>query len=244
MPQISRTQLKEKSSTQDRATYLQFLLAWPDGLRYQQARQELPHHSPCSRGYDPTVTSHPSLSWLVRPLKHCLNGPSPSNLQSLVWQYPGKSFWIGYCFSAPCSLLISFKVEVAWHFSHVPKYSQSGTQNLEERKAFTWRVQKHLKPFPIKSARNTPYTLDGTTSFSELHLPSGGRGRQMSHSEWEPGAVFWASVFLTSRKHAKAHTDCQEPQGDHTNSLPLDTEIPSLSSQEYTRTHTLQPRTA
>jgi hypothetical protein len=68
--------------------------------------------------------------------------------------------------------------------------------------------------------------------------------RTPSVTAWEPGPVFGASVFLTSTKHANAHTDCQEPQGEHMNSLPLDTEIPSLSSQEYTRTHTLQPRTA
>jgi hypothetical protein len=68
--------------------------------------------------------------------------------------------------------------------------------------------------------------------------------RTSSVTAWEPRPVFRSSVFLTPTKYANAHTDCLEPQGDHMNSLPLDTEIPSLSSQEYTRTHTVQPRTA
>jgi hypothetical protein len=37
VPRIPRTQLKEKSSTQGRATYLQFLPAWLAGLLQQQA---------------------------------------------------------------------------------------------------------------------------------------------------------------------------------------------------------------
>jgi hypothetical protein len=121
------------------------------------------------------VTSQPSLSWLVRPHKPCLYGPSPSNLQPIVWQFPCKIFWSGDCFSPPCSLLSSFKVELAWHFCHIPKYSQSGTHTLEDRKDFTWWVQKHLWPFTGKSARKIPLNLGEATSFSQLHLSSCGR---------------------------------------------------------------------
>jgi hypothetical protein len=39
------------------------------------------------------------------------------------------------------------------------------------------------------------------------------------------GLCFQASVFLTSSKHANAHTGWQEPQSDHKNSLHVDKEI-------------------
>jgi hypothetical protein len=46
---------------------------------------------------------------------------------------------------------------------------------LEDRKAFSLWVQKHLKPFAVKSSRKTPLTLDEAKFLSELHLPSCGR---------------------------------------------------------------------
>jgi hypothetical protein len=69
-PHFPRPHFTEKSSTQDRATFLQLLSAWLARLPLQQGRQELPQDSPRSRGSEPTVTSQPCLSWLVGLWKH------------------------------------------------------------------------------------------------------------------------------------------------------------------------------
>jgi hypothetical protein len=52
-------------------------------------------------------------------------------------------------------------------------------------------------------------------------------------TQWGPGTLIQLFVFLSWTKHANTHTGCQEPQGDHMNSLPLDTEITSLWSEKY-----------
>jgi hypothetical protein len=141
VPRTPRTQVKEKASTQDRGTYFQ-LSCLPGFAAIEKGRQELPKQSICSIGCDPTVTSQPSLSWVVRPRKHCLYSPSQSSLQPLVWQFPGKNVWSGDCFSPPCSLLRSFKVQIGMTFLSCSNYSQFGTHTLEDRKAFTWWVHK------------------------------------------------------------------------------------------------------
>jgi hypothetical protein len=96
---------------------------------------------------------------------------SPATCVAVSWQ--DLLIW-GLLFSFMFPPQLS-QGQLAWHFCHVPKYSQSGTHSLEDRKTFTWWVQKHLKPTEGKSARKTPLTLDEATSFSELHLPSCGR---------------------------------------------------------------------
>ena len=109
------------------------------------------------QGLWPTVTSQPSLSWLVRPCKHCLYGPSPSSLQPLVWQFPGKNFWSGNCFSPPCSLLRSIKLQLPWHFCHVPNFSQSRPQALKDRKAFTGEYTNTSSPWKVSQPGNSLY---------------------------------------------------------------------------------------
>jgi hypothetical protein len=172
------------------------------------------------------VTSQPSLSWLVRPLKHCLNGTSSSNLQLIGWQYTGKTFWIGYCFSAPFSLHSSFKVELPRNFSHVPKYSQSGTHSLEDRKAFMWWVQKHLNALKLNQLGNLPTPwMRQLPSKNYISL----QVRRMPNvTQWEPGALFQASVFPTSTKHANTHWlpgasrwPHEFTSSRHTNSFPF-----------------------
>jgi hypothetical protein len=57
--------------------------------------------------------------------------------------------------------------------------------------------------------------------------------------QWGQGAVILPSVFLTWTEPTNAHTGCQEPSGDHMNSLLLNTDITSLWSEKYTDTHKL-----
>jgi hypothetical protein len=57
----------------------------------------------------------------------------------------------------------------------------------EDRKTFSEWAQKHLKPFAVKSARNTPLTLDEATTL-RIMSPIMWEGialcgREMSHSE-------------------------------------------------------------
>jgi hypothetical protein len=161
-----------------------------------------------------------------------------------VWQFPGKTFWSGKCFSSPCSLLSSFKVELAWHFCPVPKNLQSVTHSFKDRKTFSWWVQKHLKPFAIKSARKIPLTLDEESSLSELHLPSSHKGRVFPYGDTKctiVGTRDCYSRFLCSYLQwiRQMHILASKPQSDNLNSLDFDKEFTLLWSEKYTGTHSL-----
>jgi hypothetical protein len=49
--------------------------------------------------------------------------------------------------------------------------------------------------------------------------------------------LFQASLFLNSSNHKNTHTGMQEPETDHRNSLNVDKEINSLSSEIYMGSH-------
>jgi hypothetical protein len=70
---------------------------------------------------------------------------------------------------------------------------------VEDRKSFSWGVQKHLQPFAVPSAKKTPLTINEATSLSELHLPSwGGYSLMWTQNipHWEKGVVM--PVFFVS----------------------------------------------
>jgi hypothetical protein len=93
---------------------------------------------------------------------------SPATCVTWSWQ----DIWSEHGFSPPCSLVSLFKVELGWHFSPVPKISQSGTHSLDLRKCSLWWVQNCLNPIALPSARRTPFTLEEAISLWEQHLPS------------------------------------------------------------------------
>jgi hypothetical protein len=109
------------------------------------------------------------------------------------------------------------------------------------QEGFSWHVQKHLKPFAVKSARKTPLTWMRPLP-SQYYISHHVWGYSLvwtqNVTQWEPGLLFHASEFLTSTKHTNAHTGRQKPQGDHMNSLPVDKEITSLWSEKHTGTNT------
>jgi hypothetical protein len=82
--------------------------------------------------------------------------------------------------------------------------------------------------------------LDEETSLSEQHLTLPEFIPLSGHKVYHTGnqdVVIQASLFLTSSKQGKANTDWQECENDHRNSLNVDKEINSLSSEKCTGSH-------